>query len=186
MKEDHIKHVAMMLLVACVLPFSSCHKQVASAPVPAPPPLAQPARSAAVQPTTPPPTTPAVRRAPATATPSLSELFQQNVKDAYFDFDKADVRSDAQENLRRDADFLSAHANLRFEIEGHCDDRGGEEYNLALGDRRAMSVKQYLVSLGISQDRIQTASLGKEHPFCNSENEACWQQNRRGHMAMPQ
>lgn len=186
MKEDHIKHLAMTLLVACVLSFSACHKQVASAPVPTPPPLAQPVRSAAVQSTPPPPPSPTARPTPATATPSLSDLFQQNVKDAFFDFDKADVRSDAQENLRRDADFLSAHANLRFEIEGHCDDRGGEEYNLALGDRRAEAVKKYLVSQGISQDRIKTASLGKEHPFCNSESEACWQQNRRGHMAKPQ
>ncbi|HTC62963.1 MAG TPA: peptidoglycan-associated lipoprotein Pal [Candidatus Saccharimonadales bacterium] len=185
MKEDHIKHVAMTLLVACVFSFSACHKQVVSAPVPAPPP-AQPVHSAAVQPIPPPPPPRATRPTPATATPSLSELFQQNVKDAFFDFDKADVRSDAQENLRRDADFLSAHANLRFEIEGHCDDRGGEEYNLALGDRRAAAVKQYLVSLGISQNRIEAVSLGKEHPFCSSEDEACWQQNRRGHMAMPQ
>jgi peptidoglycan-associated lipoprotein len=186
MKEDHLKHVVMPLLVACVLSFSACHKQVATAAIPAPPPLAQPVRSAAVQPTPPPPTPPAARPAPATATPSLSELFQQNVKDAFFDFDKADVRSDAQENFRRNSDCLSAHANVRCESDGHCDDRGGEEYNLALGDRRAASVKQYLVSLGISQNRIETVSLGKEHPFCSSENEACWQQNRRGHMAMPQ
>jgi peptidoglycan-associated lipoprotein len=186
MKEDQIKHFAVTILVAGILFFSGCHKQVASAPVPAPPPLAQPARSAEVHPAPVPPTPPAARPSSSPATPSLSELFQQNVKDAFFDYDKADVRSDAQQDLRRDADFLLAHADLRFEIEGHCDDRGGEEYNLALGDRRAAAVKQYLVSLGISQDRIQTASLGKEHPFCNSENEGCWQQNRRGHMAMPQ
>jgi len=186
MKEDQIKHFAMTLLVAGVLFISGCHKRVASAPAVPPPPPPQPVRSAAVQPAPPPPAPPAARPAPTPAAPSLSELFRQNVKDAFFDFDKADVRADAREDLSRDADFLRTRTNVRIELGGHCDDRGGEEYNLALGDRRAMAVKQYLISLGIAQDRIQTTSLGKERPFCTDENETCWQQNRRGHFVMAQ
>jgi peptidoglycan-associated lipoprotein len=112
------------------------------------------------------------------------QMFQQMMKDAFFDYDKADLRSDAKEALTRDADFLRAHPEIRVAIEGHCDERGGEEYNLALGDRRAASTKQYLASLGISADRIQTVSLGKEQPFCTSESESCYQQNRRGHFAL--
>jgi peptidoglycan-associated lipoprotein len=117
---------------------------------------------------------------------TLDQLFQQNIKDDFFDYDKSDIRTDARDNLDRDAEFLRTHPDVRFTVEGHCDERGGEEYNLALGDRRATSTKQYLVSLGISASRIQTASLGKEHPFCTAENEACYQQNRRGHFVMAQ
>jgi peptidoglycan-associated lipoprotein len=122
----------------------------------------------------------------SSSAPTLEQLFQQSVKDAYFDYDKSDIRSDARDALTRDADFLRGHSDVRFTIEGHCDGRGGEEYNLALGDRRAASTKQFLVSLGISADRIQVVSFGKERPFCSSENEACYQQNRRGHFVLAQ
>lgn len=184
MKKDHKKHVAITLLVVGVLFLSACHKRVASAPAVSMPP--QQAPSAAVQPATPPPARPAASpaQAPAPATPSLDELFQQNVKDAFFDFNKADIRTETREDLSQDSDFLRKYANVRIEVEGHCDDRGGEEYNLALGDLRATAVKHYLVSQGIPQDRIQTVSMGKEHPFCEQDNEACWQQNRRGHFVM--
>lgn len=109
------------------------------------------------------------------------DLFTKEVRDAYFDFNKADIRSDAREALAKTADFLRNYPQIRVTIEGHCDERGSTEYNLALGDRRAGSVKQYLVSLGISADRLSTVSFGKEKPFCNEHNETCWQQNRRGH-----
>lgn len=122
--------------------------------------------------------------APAAPEPGEAQLFQQNVKDAFFDYDKADIRTDAQDALTRDADFLRTHPDIRVTVEGHCDERGGEEYNLALGDRRATSTKQYLVTLGVSADHIQTESLGKEQPFCTTEAESCYQQNRRGHLLM--
>jgi peptidoglycan-associated lipoprotein len=114
------------------------------------------------------------------------ELFSRNVKDVFFDYDKYDVRPDQQAALQGDAQFLAQHPTMRFTIEGHCDERGSTEYNLALGDRRAGAVKQYLVSLGISADRISTVSFGKEKPFCTQSNEACWQQNRRGHFVPAQ
>jgi peptidoglycan-associated lipoprotein len=118
---------------------------------------------------------------PATAEPTLDELFTREVRDAYFDFNKADIRSDARAALGKTADFLRNYPQMRVTVEGHCDERGSTEYNLALGDRRASAVKQYLISLGISADRINTVSFGKEKPFCLQSTEDCYQQNRRGH-----
>jgi peptidoglycan-associated lipoprotein len=113
--------------------------------------------------------------------PSLDELFLKEVRDAYFDYDKADIRPDARAALSKTADFLKSYPQLKVTIEGHCDERGSTEYNLGLGDRRASAVKQYIVSLGVSADRISTVSFGKEKPFCTESNESCWTQNRRGH-----
>ncbi len=113
--------------------------------------------------------------------PSLDELFLKEVRDAYFDYDKADIRPDARAALSKTADFLKSYPQLKVTIEGHCDERGSTEYNLGLGDRRASAVRQYIVSLGVSAERISTVSFGKEKPFCTESNESCWQQNRRGH-----
>lgn len=123
--------------------------------------------------------------APAPA-PDLDKLFLQEVRDAYFDFNKGDIRADAREALGKTAEFLRNYPQVRVTIEGHCDERGSTEYNLALGDRRAGAVKQYLVSLGISADRLNTVSFGKEKQFCSEHNESCWQQNRRGHFVRAQ
>jgi peptidoglycan-associated lipoprotein len=109
------------------------------------------------------------------------ELFAQNVKDIYFDYDKADIRASDQSVIQGDAQFLQQHPNIRITIEGHCDERGSTEYNLALGTNRADSVKNALIQAGVSGDRIKTFSYGKEKPFCTESNESCWQQNRRGH-----
>jgi peptidoglycan-associated lipoprotein len=113
-------------------------------------------------------------------------LFLREVRDAYFDFNKADIRADAREALAKTAEFLRSHPEVRAIIEGHCDERGSTEYNLVLGDRRASAVKNYLVSLGISADRLTTTSLGKERPFCTESNEECWQKNRVGHFVRQQ
>ena len=113
--------------------------------------------------------------------PSLDELFLREVRDAYFDLDKADIRPDAREALTKTAEFLRNYPSIKVTIEGHCDERGSTEYNLALGVRRADAVKQYITSQGISADRISTVSFGKEKPFCMQSTEDCYQQNRRGH-----
>jgi peptidoglycan-associated lipoprotein len=126
---------------------------------------------------------PPVEPAPA---PDMDALFLKEVRDAYFDFNKADIRADARDALTKTAEFLRNNPGIRATVEGHCDERGSTEYNLALGDRRAGAVKQYLVSLGISADRISTVSFGKEKPFCTQSNESCWQQNRRGHFVRAQ
>jgi len=114
--------------------------------------------------------------------PSIDELWAREVQDAFFDFDKADIRADARTALAQTAEFFKAHPSVKATIEGHCDERGSTEYNLGLGDRRAAAVKQYLVSLGVSASQLNTVSFGKEKPFCMEHNESCWQQNRRGHL----
>lgn len=121
---------------------------------------------------------------PAAAAEDLNQMFQEAVKDAFFDYDKSDIRPDARESLQKNAVFLNAHREIHFTIEGHCDERGSEEYNIGLGDRRANAAKKYLVSLGIADDRVQTTSYGKERPFCTEHVESCYQQNRRAHFVM--
>ncbi len=113
---------------------------------------------------------------------SGEQPFNVIVKDAFFDFNKADLRADARTALTHDADYLRTHTDIKITVEGHCDDRGGEEYNLGLGDRRAEATKQFLVAQGVSANRIQIVSYGKEHPFCTADDDACWQENRRGHI----
>jgi len=113
------------------------------------------------------------------------ELFAQNVKDAYFDYDKANIRADAETALTGDANFLKEHQSIKFTIEGKCDERGSEEYNLGLGDKRATAAKNYLVNAGVGADRISTISYGKDRSVtsCNQSDktEDCWQQNRVDH-----
>jgi peptidoglycan-associated lipoprotein len=125
---------------------------------------------------------------PAPAPPPLAvsnlteeELFAQNVKDIYFEYDKYDVRGAEQASIQADAQFLQQHSNIHITIEGHCDERGSTEYNLALGTNRADAVKNALIQAGVGGDRIKTISYGKEKPFCTEATESCYQQNRRGH-----
>jgi peptidoglycan-associated lipoprotein len=123
---------------------------------------------------------------PPTSNQSMSELFEQNVKDAYFDFNKADIRPDTRTALAKTAEFLRSYPQVRVTIEGHCDERGSTEYNIGLGERRAQAAKNYLISLGIGANRMDTVSWGKERPFCTEHTEECWQQNRRGHFVAAQ
>ena len=118
---------------------------------------------------------------PVAQAPTLQEIFDKEVKDAFYEYDKADIRADARDALSATATFLRAYPQVKIVLEGHCDERGSTEYNLGLGDRRAAAVKQYLISQGISADRLNTVSFGKEKPFCTESTEECWQKNRRGH-----
>jgi peptidoglycan-associated lipoprotein len=126
--------------------------------------------------------------APAMQVPSPGdqELFTRNVKDIYFDYDNSGIRASEQPKLQADAAFLKSHPSVRFTIEGHCDERGSTEYNLALGDNRANTVKQALVNLGVPAGSIKAVSYGKEKAVCAEHNEACWQQNRRAHFVYGQ
>ena len=101
--------------------------------------------------------------------------------DVFFDLDKSTLRDDGRAALARNAEWLKRWTTTKITVEGHADSRGTAEYNLALGERRGAAVKDYLVSLGISGDRIIVVSKGKEQPTCTEETESCWQQNRRGH-----
>jgi peptidoglycan-associated lipoprotein len=113
---------------------------------------------------------------------SLDELnAERPLGDVFFDFDSASLRNSDLTGLQANAQWLNKWTSTRITIEGHCDSRGTAEYNLALGERRAAAARSYLVSLGISADRITTVSKGEEQPFCGDDHESCWEQNRRGH-----
>ena len=120
-----------------------------------------------------------LREGKSSATPAASPL-----KDVYFDYDRSDLRSDARDVLRANADWLKNNPATRIEIEGHCDDRGTNEYNLALGAKRAQAVKDYLATLGIAAGRLSTISYGAEIPVCKEQTESCWQQNRRARFVL--
>jgi peptidoglycan-associated lipoprotein len=126
----------------------------------------------------------AQQQPPATTTPSDEELFNQNVQDIYFDYDKADLRPEAQQALAHAAQFLAQHPNWRVKIEGNCDERGSTEYNLTLGEERANAAKQALSQASVSADRLQIISYGKEKPVCTESTEDCWQKNRHDHFVL--
>lgn len=126
------------------------------------------------------------RMAAAAPQPSDADLFARNVKDVLFDYDKANIRTDEAPVAQADASFLVQHPALKVSVEGHCDDRGSEEYNLALGTSRAETLKKSLLEQGVSAERIKTVSYGKERPFCSEDNEQCWAQNRVDHIALAQ
>lgn len=106
------------------------------------------------------------------------------IKDAFFDFDSSTLTPEAQANLGTSAEWLKSHDQFDLLIEGHCDERGTQQYNLALGQRRASTAKDYLVTLGIAADRIKTISYGEERPFDPGHNEAAWAKNRRAHLVL--
>jgi peptidoglycan-associated lipoprotein len=176
--------------VVMTLAVSGCHKnipQVAAAPPPPPP-------TAPAPPPPPPPPAAAPRPEPAPATLTEEEVFRRKtldqlnaerpLSDVFFDLDMSEIRGDARGLLQTDADWMKKWTATQVMLEGHGDSRGSAEYNLALGTRRANSVKEYLVSLGVPANRVTVVSKGKEAPFCTEETEACWQQNRRGHFVV--
>ncbi len=179
--------VCAVLVLAAVVGVSACAKKKPAPPPAAPPPPA--AEAPRTNPAPPPPPPPAPRETPST--PTDAEVFasktldqlnaEKPLSDVFFDLDQAQIRDDARPTLQKDADWMKRWTSTKVTVSGHGDSRGSAEYNLALGDRRASAVRDYLVSLGIAADRVQVVSKGKESPFCAEENEACWQQNRRGH-----
>ena len=143
---------------------------------PAPAPLAPaPAPEPAPAPTPPPTAAPAPKPQPAEFTTVAA------MRDVHFDFDKSEIKPEAARILDANADWLRSNADHVVLIEGHCDERGTNEYNLALGERRARAAMDYLTSKGIAGNRLQIISYGEERPLCNEHNEACWARNRRDH-----
>ena len=113
------------------------------------------------------------------------EVFESKLlKDIYFGYDKYEIRREDEGILKENAAFLKKNPKMKIQIEGHCDERGTAEYNLALGERRANHTKKYLVSLGITSDRISTISYGEERPLDPSDNEEAWAKNRRAHIVV--
>jgi peptidoglycan-associated lipoprotein len=115
---------------------------------------------------------------------SAEEEAMRIFKDVLFDFDKFNIRPDARPTLNAIASFLNDNRGINIVVEGHCDERGTNEYNLALGEKRAKATNSYLISLGVAQERIIPMTFGEEKPLCEEHNESCWQQNRRAHFAL--
>jgi len=169
-------------LAVCIVGGVACHHRVA-----APPPVAPP-----VAPTAPPPAPPPAPTPPSPPVPDeYSRLKAMDVAslerlgllaDVHFDFDKADIREGDRAVMAKNAELLKKYDFLMVTVEGHCDERGTVEYNLALGERRARATHDYLVDLGVAAGRLRTVSYGKEVPLCGEHTEECWQRNRRAHL----
>jgi len=169
-----LSNVTLVALILTFL-FVGCAKEEP------PPPTAE----AQPRPAAPPPPPPAPVPTPPPG-PSISQqAFQEfQNQDIYFDFDKYDLRTDARTTLDRKASFLNQNSSIRVQVEGHCDERGTNEYNMALGERRANAAKQYLTTAGISAGRLSTISYGEERPLDPSHTEAAWARNRRAHFVI--
>jgi peptidoglycan-associated lipoprotein len=174
---------------------AGCAKKVASTPPPPPPSLASSTPAPAATPDRP------ARQTPAASTPSeaaprprypdaatkahIDELLAR-IQDAYFDYDRHNLRPDALNALNADAkelgEIIRQYPDFKLKVEGYCDERGSAEYNLALGDRRAAAAREYLVSMGIPGGQMVLTSLGKEQQVCEDHTEECWQKNRRAHI----
>ena len=127
---------------------------------------------------------------PDAATRATIQELLNRIQDAYFDYNKHTLRPDAEAALRRDAqtlaDIVRQYPDFKLTVEGHCDERGSEEYNLALGDARAKQTREYLATLGLPDHQLQLISYGKDRPVCNDHDEECWQKNRRAHITQAQ
>jgi len=169
-----------LFLVAAMGTLLACHNQPPKSAANAQPEKARPAETAVA----PPPVSHTAGDAEADVlSQDLATLNKKGyLRDAYFDFDKAQLRDDARTSLSRDADWLRKYGSVQVLLEGHCDDRGTEAYNLVLGEQRANASREYLVALGLSGSRIKTISYGKDKPFCAEDTEGCWQENRRAHV----
>jgi peptidoglycan-associated lipoprotein len=179
---NSIRRSGLLCLVTLVAFGAACAKKPAATTPSAQPTPAPPTTTTTV--TTEKPFEPTPSREP-TVEALPADIAKINaagyLKDVYFDFDKSDVREDQRDALQRNAEWLKKYPTIRFRIEGHCDERGTREYNLALGERRANSAKEYLASLGIDSSRMETVSYGKERPFDPGHDESAWAKNRRAH-----
>lgn len=178
---SRIRPVALAALAASVVALGACQKH---SPTTAADAASHKAAAPAATAVSPPPVSSTARDAqPDVMSEDLATLNRKGyLIDAYFDFDRAELRDDARTELDRDAQFLKKYPSVKVLLEGHCDDRGTEAYNLSLGEERAGKAREYLVSLGVDAQRIQTVSYGKERPFCDADSESCWQENRRDHV----
>lgn len=162
-----VKHLVLLIILASFVVAISCKK-------PLPPPVVVPPPVVQVDTTTPPPPPP----------PEKPPVPPLQVATIYFDYDKADIRSDARDILSSNGRSLTEHPTATIRIEGNCDERGTEQYNLALGERRANAARDYLVNYGINASRITTISYGEERPAAQGHDESAWSKNRRADFAI--
>jgi peptidoglycan-associated lipoprotein len=191
---NHAQKRTLIAVAVVALLSAACTKKVAVAPPP--PPAPGPTPTAASKPPSTPPAHTATARPPAATTPATKypnavtrariDQLLAKIEDAYFDYDKYALRPDALKALQADStelrDILKDYPDYKLTIEGHADERGSAEYNVALGDRRAGAAKEYLVGIGIPATQLSVLSYGKEKPVCEEHDEACWQRNRRIHI----
>ena len=185
-----VRRTAVLLLLLVTIGASACGKKTPPIARPIPPP---PGGSTTV---TPPPEPPAPAPEPTTvpaepvaedsiAAGSIDDINRNSpLKPVFYGLDESEVDAEGQKILQENADLLRRYSTWQISIEGHCDERGTAEYNLALGERRAVAARNYLVSLGIPADRVKTVSYGKEFPFDPGHNEEAWSKNRRAHFVV--
>jgi peptidoglycan-associated lipoprotein len=186
------RFLACAAVIALSLTFAGCAKKVAAKAPPAPA-SAPVAAAVATQPATPRDSsrpaqaaTSTPPRMPDAATRARIQDLLNRIQDAYFDYNQHTLRPDAETALRTDAqtlgDIIRQYPDFKLTVEGHCDERGSDEYNLALGDARAKQAREYLSTLGLPGNQLATISYGKDKPICSEHDEACWQKNRRAHI----
>ena len=193
------RNLTLAAVAAVSMIAAGCAKKTAAVPPPPAPaattasaaPESRPTPSRTTTTPTPAPAPTQTSRYPDAATRARIDQLLAKIEDAYFDYDKATLRPDALKALESDStelrDILKLYPDYKLTIEGHCDERGSAEYNMALGNKRAEAAKDYLVKVGIPSGQLPIVSYGKEHPVCEDHDEACWQRNRRIHiMAMNQ
>jgi peptidoglycan-associated lipoprotein len=189
-----LRKAGLVLVVVPILLAAGCAKRPAMTQAAAPPPTgaAVTTPAPAVPPTplapppgvapAPPPVVAATPPAPAPPRPAPSEFAAvPQLRDVFFDFDRYEIKPEAARTLDANIDWLKSNATAPVLIEGHCDERGTNAYNLVLGERRARATRDYLVARGVAADRIVTIGYGEERPACTERNEACWARNRRAH-----
>jgi peptidoglycan-associated lipoprotein len=181
--------VGATFVLMAALSGAACHHNVKPQPPAAPAPAPAPPPPAPTTPPPPPPPPPAPT--PTAAPPSEEEAFktktldqlnaEKPLADVFFALDSTELTAEARTFMQKNVDWMKKWGTTKVMVEGHADSRGTNEYNLALGERRAEAVRSYMTSLGVPADRMMIVSKGEEQPFCTEETEACWQQNRRGH-----
>jgi peptidoglycan-associated lipoprotein len=192
------RFLAYAAVTALCLTFAGCGNKKVAAKTPTPPAADQSTPSAVF--------TPGKAPAPARQEPSVAKFtpsrlpdqatideiqrLLNRIQDAYFDYNQHTLRPDAESTLKSDAqtlaDIIKQYPDFKLTVEGHCDERGSDEYNLALGDARAKQAKDYLSTLGLPANQLATISYGKDKPVCADHDEACWQKNRRAHITQAQ
>jgi peptidoglycan-associated lipoprotein len=190
--DSKITKLGGLAIAGILTLLAGCHKQVAVAHPPAAP---QPAVAQTTPPATPKPavvteTSTVARSMPDEATKATIQSLLDRIQDVYFDYNKHVLRPDAESTLLADAktlrEILAQYPTYKLTVEGFCDERGSEEYNLALGDERAKQAEDYLETLGIPASQLRAVSYGKEDPVCTEHTESCWQRNRRAHITQQQ
>lgn len=177
------RSLGLLLASGLLVTAACCTKK----PVPAPAPevQAEPTPAPVVVPTEAPIVAPVAEPVAETLPADLAELNKKGyLKDVFFDYDLYDVRADQRDVMGTNAEWLKKWPTVKIQIEGHCDERGSNKYNMALGDKRANAARDYLVSLGIDASRVTTISYGEERPFVEGQSESAWSQNRRAHFVV--